>query len=182
MDFEGVPIGQINGVVETFFKYAKEFDRIIEIGTWSGALTLLLFRLKREDAELVSYDIDLSNYKVAPYIPLDVRRGDCFNPFTHKQIVDLIQAPGRVLVLCDGGQKNREIIDFSAYIKPNDVIMCHDYCEVYDEWVNYAYNRGWQSVFESSWDEIHEKLEANGIKKYEHYDEFKQILWGAFTK
>jgi hypothetical protein len=182
--FEDVPVLQAKEAESKFIKILKDFDRIIEIGTYSGGFTLFLHKNKKENCELISYDINASHNKVPKTHNIDFRIGDCFSDFVHNEIKNLIiDDSKRILLLCDGGNKNKEFNIFSKYLKINDVIMCHDYAETADEFKKFQIILNWQLFnYESSFDMISKGINEHNLIKYEHYDEFKSVLWGAFTK
>ena len=179
---EGVHVGQTPGIQEQFTKILKDFNRIIEIGTHAGGLTLFLYRNKRDDCDLVSYDINHNFNQVSKQIKIDFRIGDCFSHSIFNEIRELIlDKSKRVLLLCDGGDKNNEFKTFSQFLKNNDVIMCHDYAETIEDFNKIKEAIGWVSPPESSLDIISESINKYGLLKY-HYDEFKLVLWGSFMK
>ena len=93
--------------------------------------------------ELYSFDIEESPFPNVNEI-LDKNshfiRGDIF--LLKDFINDLISKPGRVLVLCDNGEKIREFNEFSKSLKTQDVIMCHDFYESRADFEN-DLNRTW---------------------------------------
>ena len=182
LKFEGIYAGQTHGIQEKFKKILNEFDRIIEIGTHAGGLTLFLHKNKQSDCDLISYDIDSTLNQVSKHINIDFRIGDCFSEKTSNEIKNLILDKNkRVLLLCDGGDKNREFNTFSEFLKYNDVIMCHDYSDTIEEFNQIKETIGWVSAPESNLDAISASVNKYGLSKY-HYNDFKSVLWGAFIK
>ena len=119
------------------WSYAMEVlppARIVELGTYSGGLTIALavhaWNLVPR-ATVTSYD-----QMVTPreqYAPLGAFLGINFRGGVdiwacEAEIAALIAQPGTSYVLCDGGNKPRELMMFSRYLKPGDVIAGHDYC------------------------------------------------------
>ena len=179
---EGVLAGQHPNIEEHFNKILSDFNRIIEIGTHRGGLTLYLFKNKTPNCELISYDIDPSLREVPESYKIDYRIGDCFETKTHDEIVALMTDPTkRVLLLCDGGNKEREFNDFSRYIKYNDVIMLHDYSDNMDDFRAFAKPIDWGDAG-SFYHAILASIMKQNLQKYKYYNEFKSIFWGAFTK
>jgi len=88
----------------------------------------------------------------------------------------------RVLLLCDGGQKNKEFAEFAKYLKDGDVIMCHDYTDNPKEYEIFCIEGNWLAGPESFWDEIKESVEEYNLNKFIYHDEFKKSLWGSFSK
>lgn len=181
-DFEGIHVGQTPSIKKIFKKILPEFSRIIEIGTDVGGLALFLHKNKNENCDLISYDIDKSFNKVSDSYGIDFRLGDCFSNDTHNEIKQLIlDKSKRVLLLCDGGDKNREFNLFSQYLKKDDVIMCHDYSESDEDFSIMKDNAGWEHLSESYLNSIQVAINENELSKF-HYDEFKSVIWGSFKK
>lgn len=180
--FEGITILQHPDVQKYFIKIIKEFDRIIEFGTYTGAFTLFLHKIKRLDTELISYDINLGLCRIPNY-NLDLRWGDYFKEPTITEIKELIEDRSkRVLLLCDGGYKEYEFNKFSEYLKSNDVIMVHDYQENEEEYKSFTHKINWFDVADSGWYGIKESVKKYNLSKHQLYDEFKTVLWGTFIK
>lgn len=181
-EFEGVHVGQTPNIKKIFKKILPEFDRIIEIGTDVGGLSLFLHKNKNEKCDLISYDIDKTFNKVSDSYGIDFRIGDCFSDDIHNEIKQLIlDESKKVLLLCDGGDKNREFNLFSQYLKKDDVIMCHDYSENDLDFSIMKDNAGWGHPPESHLKFIQETIDKNNLSKF-HYDEFKSVIWGSFKK
>ena len=182
LNVEGVHAGQTPYILPHFLKILPEFNRIIEIGTYAGGLSLFLFKNKKNDCELISYNINSSFNKVPKKYNIDFRIGDCFSEPTHSEIIKLITDKfKRILLLCDGGNKNKEFNTFSQYLKSDDVIMCHDYSESDEDGAKIRKNIGWIWGSESFLFAIQPSIEKYKLSKY-HYDDFKSVLWGSFIK
>lgn len=116
------------------WSYAMEVappTQIIELGTYSGGLTIAL----GVHAYLIGCKITSYERSRAPkqqYTALGQLLGVTFRDEVdlwtcEAEIAELIRRPGRVYVLCDGGDKQRELTTFAQYLKPDDVIAAHDY-------------------------------------------------------
>jgi hypothetical protein len=177
-----IPIAQHPYFEKPFIKILNNFDRIIEIGTWKGGFTVFLYINAKSDCELISYEIDPSIPEIPEEYGIDLRIGDCFED-SYDEIKNLIIEPNKkVLLLCDGGDKVKEVQTFCQYLKPEDVIMCHDYADNFEEWLSYALPVGWMGPIESSKDELRNTIKEQNLKEYKHYKEFCSIFWGSFTK
>jgi hypothetical protein len=180
--FEGVHLGQTPGIEDYFKKIILDFDRIIEIGTYAGGLALLIYRNKLDSTELISYDINPNFNTVDKSINIDFRIGNVFEENIKNEIINLIQEENiRVLLLCDGGDKNNEFNLFSKYLKINDVIMIHDYKESDIEYSNICIESGWQYPAESSYEAIENSIINFNLNGF-NYNEVKSLIWGSFIK
>lgn len=131
----GMPMGQNRLAIPTW-SYAMEVlppARIIELGSWNGAFITMLavhaWNLSPR-AKVVTYDrhsgIDERIRPLSNFLGVEYRgRQDLFQ--CEKEIADLIQQPGITYLLCDNGDKPRELMTFAPYLKPGDVIGAHDY-------------------------------------------------------
>lgn len=93
-------------------------------------------------------------------------------------------ASGTVLLLCDGGNKKKEVELYGEALKPGDFVMCHDWA--YD---SVAFERNKQQGIwfshETKWENgegegqqfgIKDSCEKYGIKQI-YADEFDQVAW-----
>lgn len=177
---DGIIAAQTSKVESAFRSILKEFDLIVEIGFSRGAFSLWLHRNKRVDTKLVSYDITFASKEV-DNSDIDFRQGDCFDDIVINEIKSLIELSGRVLVLCDGGYKEREFNLYSKFLKPEDVIMLHDYAHSDSQYNQICLELGWQTEAESRFDNIQDAIKINKLTPYK-YDAFKDVLWGSFSK
>lgn len=115
--------------------------QILEIGTSSGGLTLLVRDLLDEEglatSVLRSYDIlDCDRPALFDAILSGARIEFAVkNLFSHaydelvedEEVRELIQRPGTTMVLCDGGSKKNEVALLGRLLKQEDLILAHDY-------------------------------------------------------
>lgn len=180
--FLDIHVAQTAGVQKPFKVLLPRFDRVIEIGTYNGGFTLFLHKNIKEGCELISYDIDAELNKVPSEYNIDFRIGDCFSEEVVDEIKNLIiEVSKRVLLLCDGGNKNEEFNLFSQFLKINDVIMLHDYGESLVDYRKVQKAINWCPMFESSLDKINDSINRYNLSKY-YYEELKYVLWGSFVK
>jgi hypothetical protein len=179
--YNGVQVSQCLGVyVGLNPDYLSTFTNIIEIGTYNGGLTSWLFDNLKEDGKLISYDID-GTINHTGRTDIDFRVDDCFADQPFKDIIELIQSEGRTLVVCDGGNKAKEFNIFSKYLKPNDVIIAHDYCENDIEWKEKTDYWQWPYEADTLPDLIQLAIKENNLRPYK-YEQFKFLLWASYIK
>ncbi len=128
----GLPMCQNRLAIPTW-SYALEIyppARIIEIGTYAGGFTIALaLHARLISARVVTYDRmvapreDLAT--LGSFLGVEFRMGDVWA--AEREIAALVASPGVTYVLCDGGDKPRELATFARYLKPGDVIAAHDY-------------------------------------------------------
>lgn len=158
--------------------------RILEIGTSSGGLTLLLRDLLDNNGfdktELRTYDINNPQFLRQHNKNIDIRVKNIFNHqynelIDNDEIVDFITQEGPTIVLCDGGSKINEFNILSQYLKIGDIIMAHDYSKDYKFFEMEIKNKIW------NWCEITEShIQASSqINNLEPYmgDEFESVVW-----
>lgn len=123
--YKGIRTLQPATAIECFEEFLRlnKPERIVEIGTASGGLTTILADFT--DVPIHTFDIvsnaNLSRTGTYPYIM------DVFSDIGRATVSKLIQDPGVVLLLCDGGNKVEEFKLFSPLLKAGDFIMAHDY-------------------------------------------------------
>ena len=179
--YNGIQMSQCLGVyVGLNPDYLSTFTNIIEIGTYNGGLTSWLFDNLKEGGKLISYDID-GTINTTNRKDIDFRVDDCFAAEPFKDIIELIQSEGRTLVVCDGGNKAKEFNIFSKYLKPNDVIIAHDYCENDEEWKEKTDYWQWPYEADTLPDLIQLAIKENNLTPYK-YEQFKFLLWASYIK
>jgi len=129
-NYKGAPHKQSDTVFEVFDAFFVEqlFDTIIELGSGAGGFSLYL--AEKFGAKFHTFDIinKMDRYS-------DVRkRIESFEShvyfediFRSSNLKKLFAANKRILLLCDNGDKLRELQAFAPLLKNNDVIMVHDY-------------------------------------------------------
>lgn len=130
----GLPMCQNRLAVPTW-SYAMERyppARVIEIGTYSGGFACALgVHAWRIRARFVTVDRNAPDESLAHLmraLGIEFRLGDLWG--MEDALGALIQEPGVSYVLCDGGDKPRELATFARFLKPGDVIAAHDYAAV----------------------------------------------------
>lgn len=128
----GIPMCQ-NRLAVPAWSYAMEIyppARVIEIGSYNGGFACALgIHASRIGARVVGFDrmeapsIDLR--PLAAFLGVEFRQRDIWE--AEGEIADLIRQPGVSYVLCDGGDKPRELATFASYAKAGDVVAAHDY-------------------------------------------------------
>jgi hypothetical protein len=184
--YKGLTIMQHKDITLQFEKLILEIKpkRILEIGTSSGGLTLLLRDLLDnngfENTELRTYDINDPQYLYQHNKNIDIRVKNIFNHqydelMEKEEIIDFIIQDGPTIVLCDGGSKINEFNILSHHIKKGDVIMAHDYSKDHEYFEQNIKNKIW------NWCEITEShiqgsSQINNLVPYME-DEFASVVW-----
>jgi predicted O-methyltransferase YrrM len=185
---------QHTSVREKFIKLITSIKpvKILEIGTSSGGLTLMLRDILDtnglESTRLISYDI---NDPV--YLRRHVDKGRNIelkveNVFNHqydklengKEIIDIITSDGTTLVLCDGGSKKNEFRILSDYLKIGDVIMAHDYAPNQTYFQEHINNKIWDWM-EIQDSDIDDSCQRNNLTPFMEQD-FRDIVWACKIK
>ena len=177
---DGVIAAQTPKIEKPFLEIINEFDLIIEIGFHRGGLSQWLYLHKSNSTKLFCYDITISE-KLINNNNINFIIGDCFDEKIIKEINDLIQNNGKSLILCDGGNKIPEFNLYSQFLKPGDVIMCHDYSHNNEDFQKIKSELNWPHHSESNYEGIQISIESFNLNPY-NYDIFKGVLWGSFIK
>ncbi len=101
---------------------------IIELGTYRGGLAFLI-KDTFPEAEVVTFDPapDCDMEQLAIDAKITTKRENIFEESITNQIKDTIQSKGLTIVFSDNGDKPAEFRLFSAFLKPGDIILSHDY-------------------------------------------------------
>ncbi|MFM7796490.1 MAG: hypothetical protein ACKO7N_06985, partial [Candidatus Nitrosotenuis sp.] len=139
--------------------------RILEIGTFHGGLTLMLRDLLNNiglsGSTIRTYDINDQEF-LRPLVAdqlVDIRTKNLFHETytdflsdqTKKEVEEFIQSDGTTMVLCDGGCKKCEYNLLAPLLKPQDIIMAHDYSPNQEYFKKNMENKIW------NWCEIEDK-------------------------
>ena len=176
--WKGIHSGQHKRVSSVFSKtFLKKFSRIVELGAAQGAFSMLL---AKNGADVHSYEKDADRFrmKTKPKNLKVILKN--YNDI-EDQVAKLIAKDGRTLVLCDGGSKLSDFSTFSKRLKPDDVIMIHDYGEDSDSFLSTAAAQNWLWGQEASFSSVRAAVETGKLQKWE-YDRFLPVFWGAFRK
>ncbi len=168
-------------VTKPFLMILKDFEQIIEIGTFTGAFTFWLSENKSNSCEITSFDINPDYLQINSIKDTKLMFCDCFEPESIMQIKSILKEPKRTLLLCDGGDKETEFKLFARFLKPKDIIMLHDYSETEAEYDKIKKELDWTTQSESHYRNLERYLPELNLKPF-YYDIFKEVLWGSFIK
>lgn len=178
---ENMRSAQSKFVVDIFPRFIKDFDTVIELGTFTGVFTKYLSMNVNDTAQIYTYDMNPGYREVGELSNTNFLVSDFLNPETIFEIKTLIRFGGRVLLLCDGGDKETEFKLYSRFLKKNDVVMLHDYEETPEEYEMFKSRIEWTTVSESRYKNIEMYIDSLGLEKF-MYEELKTVLWGGFIK
>lgn len=169
--------------IEALNKVVKDFQTIIEVGYYRGGLTQYFAEFSCDTCEVVAYDIndtERSNQNFKFSKKISFKKIDCFSDQGVEEIKNKIKSPGKTLLFCDGGDKDREFNLFSPFLKSGDMVMVHDY---HDDSLNekYAAHVSWHHPPECRFSEIEKSIKDNDLEKYD-YELYRTNLIGSFIK
>lgn len=176
--------------------YSKFYDlfsivrpsRILEIGTALGGFTAFMGIACDEldlETKIRSYDInDRHWYDDLRKKNIDVMVKNVFSEdyisLIDSSVIDFISTEGTCIVLCDGGNKKQEFNILSKYLKPNDIIMAHDYAPNSEFFETHMNRQIW------NWHEIQDSDITLSVEAYRLYpymkDEMLSVAWACFKK
>lgn len=174
----GMPCAQ-NRLALPTWSYAFEMHRparIIEIGSGTGGFTIGLAIASRSYKTCV-FSIDQTEAPSEEFktlaIDLEIRfiKADILSEGTTEFIGNLTELPGTTYVLCDGGDKLRELETFSKFLKPGDVIGAHDYFTTHEFWT-------WTEIQES---DARVVAKENNLERW-MADVFAAAAWLVYRK
>jgi hypothetical protein len=180
---------QHHDVYQTFYDFIKNTNprRILEIGTALGGFTTFLKTCVDDlklNTDIRSYDIhEMPWYNDIRSKGIDIRVENIFSSdysTCFPEVVQYIQSEGTTIVLCDGGDKVREFLLLSKYIKTGDFILAHDYAESVEIFETNIKLKRW------NWCEITEaniitSLQENNLEHYAK-ETFENVVWTCRRK
>jgi hypothetical protein len=161
----------IEEIFREYFQIAIVPDRIIELGTMSGKFTHIIHALRSENDnnfDLITFD--QRRDVRAEYLPWNMIfcQMDIF--LNMDFIINLIKP--RTLILCDNGNKIKEVQSLAPHLKQDCVIMAHDY--FHDKYA-FEHQIGWTAC-EITWSDV----EHLGLSPY-HQDIMEKGYWLSLT-
>jgi hypothetical protein len=153
-------------VLDEVFRTQPQIEKIIEIGTGCGALTtyLALWAKKRNLESVHSFDKQ-SLCDVHFLVSLDVNlfKGDVFSPDCYLYSNGLKHSP--VLLICDGGDKQREFETFAPKLKSGSIICAHDLgTEFFDEKISPEVRAKVEPIMQERWMECNVRFAIYKVK------------------
>lgn len=99
----------------------RDYDSIIELGTLDGGFSLYLAsQAEHRGMSFRTYDVHPPARKIPGFVQIDI--------FAHAQeIGEHMRKHDPVIVLCDGGNKPRELRTFSRYVTASSTLVVHDW-------------------------------------------------------
>jgi len=165
-------------------------NRIVEIGTARGGMTLLMSDILNElglkGSKIKTFDITIRGHlKNLKLENVEFYVGNIFNwgkRYLDKpeEIVDFLSEEGVNLILCDGGNKISEFNILAKYLKKGDIIMAHDYAPNREVFNSEYKDKIW------NWLEIEDKYIKKSVEEYNLFDYemdlIKPTAWVAKIK
>jgi len=143
--YRGLPIQQHPKVQSAFINLLAKYPpiRILEIGTAGGGFTLMLRDLA-PDIPIRTHDIKpCPKRNVLTKFNIDWKVTDPLTKDNLPDTTEFITSPGRTLILCDGGNKRKEIKIIANIAKPGDIVMAHDYAPNLQVFKNNILRKQW---------------------------------------
>jgi cephalosporin hydroxylase len=193
-NYEGITTMQHSDVLKPLEILINDIQpkRLLEIGTASGGLTLILRdildKLQFNECTLRTYDINpdfdrcILQDNIANGKNIDFRLKNLFNhpysdldPANEQEVKDYIKTEGPTIVLCDGGSKINEFNILSKFLKPGDIIMAHDYSPTMDYFETYNKDKiwNWCELFD---EDVSEACDNYNLQPYMS-DDFTKVVW-----
>jgi hypothetical protein len=161
----------IEEVFRDYFKVAMIPDRIIELGTMTGRFSNIIYKLRVNiDADFDMITIDQKRDIKDEYLPWNMIFCQ-MNIFLHIDLIIELIKP-KTLILCDNGNKIKEVQLLAPHLKENCVIMAHDYCHDRD---TFDPNGIWAHC-EITWDDVKDL----GLKPY-YQEIMEKGAWLSLT-
>lgn len=111
---------------------------VLEVGVEHGGLAAYLAAYCRATPTCTYLGIDITLNALAPFVretigPMILER-DAWSIHTIAEVGRwLAVAPAPALIICDGGDKPKELKLYAPLLRPGDVLIGHDYHNEYDD-------------------------------------------------
>jgi hypothetical protein len=125
---------------------------IVEFGTGDGEFIDIISQLiyeRTNDIKIFSFDLNRPRIVTNQYVTYYIM--DIFD--NEKFISGLL---GNVILLCDNGDKIREVKTFAKYLKKGDVLMAHDYAYDLESFNKFKFWRTCEITFADIRDSVKE--------------------------
>lgn len=180
-NFLNIPFAQNNlslVVFDDFLTRVKDVERIIEVGTGCGIFSMFLgIYCFYNDKKMITYDIKSNiqekTKKMFKVLGVDYRIKNIFENVL--EIENDIKSQGRTVVLCDNGDKTREFLLFSKFLKTGDFILAHDYARDLEFFNSNIKDKYW-NWFEISDKKIQDVCFEHNLESFMQ-DEFEKCAW-----
>lgn len=97
------------------------------------------------------------------------------------EIINSLHGENRTLVLCDGENQLEIFNKVGEYLKENDVIMIHGFCDDIEYYSPLTKILNWTPTPDVYLDDISNAIHDNNLSPYKYF-EFRNMFWGSFTK
>ena len=189
--YKGATTMQIPAIKEPFRELFNTIKprRVLEIGTSSGGLTLILRDILDDiglkECDLRTYDVNPDHDRTIllnSNLNYDFRLKNLFNqPYSDlcdingQEVIEYIAKDGPIVVLCDGGCKVNEFNILSKFLKSGDIIMAHDYAPTVEHFESVNKNKiwNWCEIFDT---DVDDACKVNNLIPY-MADEFTAVVW-----
>ena len=186
--YDGKFITQQVNDIKYFFEYLlkeENFDTIIELGTSFGGLTCILDDIIKENK--LTHNIHTFDIGYKEYVESELNSRSCYyyildelNEEYKDKVKHLLSYGGKCLLLCDGGYKIDEFNRYSEFLKKDDIIMAHDYCENEEIFESEIKEKFWNWL-EIKYENIKKSVEIFNLEKYSKVD-MKNAAWACYQK
>lgn len=187
--YRGIMLQQHEDYQSIFSKLLENTKpaRILEIGTGAGGLTLFLRDKLNEiglkETYILSYDVNTTNFDSNIYdlTNLELSKENLFSGgneyiLNRKDLIEpYIKNIGVTIVLCDGGNKIKELTQISPLLKEGDIIMAHDYCDNIELFESIYKDKIWNWC-EIKQEDIQNVCEQENLEDFMKED-FNKIVW-----
>lgn len=186
ISYSGILCRQVQGTFPAFDNFFKlnSFDFILEIGTGQGGFSCYLAdKAKSMKAHFLT--VDRFHYNRPDnfyYQNINMMVGDVFNPIVFEALTAMMPEKKRVLILCDGGDRIKEFCEFAEYLRENDVIMVHDFCDSFDRFDTEFRGRVWDSCEVTHKAISHVSKGLHIAPFHPFYEPMESIAWGCYVK
>lgn len=124
LSFGGIAAAQVPQdyiLWEVLLNENPHLEGIVELGTWNGGFAHFLnAQAAARGMHFRTFDVIAPEREIPCFEQLDIFR-------YAERVGELLQEWDPVVVLCDGGNKPRELKTFSRFLSPQSILVVHDW-------------------------------------------------------
>lgn len=172
---------QHESVLETWPRFLKAVDpkTIVELGTGNAAFTYWTASLV---PTAVVWTFDNRDIKVKSVENVNQSFCDIFSIVGSSLVVKALQSGGRTLLICDNGDKPREVRRFGPLLRKGDVLVVHDFGETKQLFLERIRATGRWKFCECVEKDVKPLIDIYGFRRHAMWEEMLQSVWGCYER
>lgn len=172
---------QHESIVETWPRFLKSVkpETIVELGTGSGAFT---YWLASQAPMAVVWTFELKPIKVKVIENVNQSFCDIFSVEGSTLVAKALKAGGRTLLICDNGNKPKEVRQFGPLLREGDVLAVHDFGETKQLFREQMKSTGRWKFCECVEEDVKLLMDHYQFHRHPMWSEMLLSVWGCYER